>query len=43
MLSTSPTSWRVATRGAAKANGTYAEPGDEEGLPGPGDGTSSTA
>ncbi|PIA98210.1 hypothetical protein CB0940_06627 [Cercospora beticola] len=29
------------TRGAAKQKGTYAEPGDEEGLPGPEDGTSS--
>jgi hypothetical protein len=28
------------TRGAAKSQGTYAEPGDEEGLPGPEDGTS---
>lgn len=28
------------TRGAAKKAGTYAEPGDEEGLPGPEDGTS---
>ncbi|KAF1999676.1 hypothetical protein P154DRAFT_493412 [Amniculicola lignicola CBS 123094] len=30
------------TRGAAKTQGTYTEPGDEEGLPGPEDGTSST-
>ncbi|MCJ1250966.1 hypothetical protein MMC30_008196 [Trapelia coarctata] len=30
------------TRGAAKPSGTYREPGDEEGLPGPEDGTSST-
>jgi hypothetical protein len=29
------------TRGA-KPTGTYREPGDDEGLPGPGDGTSST-
>ena len=29
------------TRGAAKPSGTYREPGDEEGLPGPEDGTSS--
>jgi hypothetical protein len=29
------------TRGAAKKAGTYAEPGDYEGLPGPEDGTSS--
>lgn len=29
------------TRGAAKQTGGYAEPGDEEGLPGPEDGTSS--
>lgn len=28
------------TRGATKQAGTYAEPGDEEGLPGPEDGTS---
>ena len=28
------------TRGATKAAGTYQEPGDEEGLPGPDDGTS---
>lgn len=28
------------TRGAAKKAGTYAEPGDEEGLPGAEDGTS---
>lgn len=28
------------TRGAAKEKGSYAEPGDEEGLPGPEDGTS---
>jgi len=28
------------TRGAAKSAGTYREPGDEEGLPGPEDGTS---
>ncbi|KAK8192672.1 hypothetical protein M8818_007844 [Zalaria obscura] len=28
------------TRGATKPSGTYAEPGDEEGLPGPDDGTS---
>ncbi|KAF2016336.1 hypothetical protein BU24DRAFT_422682 [Aaosphaeria arxii CBS 175.79] len=28
------------TRGATKKAGTYAEPGDEEGLPGPDDGTS---
>ena len=28
------------TRGAAKKAGTYAEPGDEEGLPGADDGTS---
>ncbi|KAL1650310.1 hypothetical protein SLS58_001123 [Diplodia intermedia] len=28
------------TRGATKKAGTYAEPGDEEGLPGPEDGTS---
>ncbi|KAL1589316.1 hypothetical protein WHR41_02131 [Cladosporium halotolerans] len=28
------------TRGAAKSGGTYQEPGDEEGLPGPDDGTS---
>ena len=31
------------TRGAAKPQGTYQEPGDEEGLPGAEDGTSSTA
>ncbi|GME23437.1 hypothetical protein GTA08_BOTSDO05566 [Neofusicoccum parvum] len=31
------------TRGAAKKAGTYAEPGDEEGLPGPEDGTSQGA
>lgn len=30
------------TRGAGPRGG-YAEPGDEEGLPGPGDGTSSTS
>jgi hypothetical protein len=30
------------TRGATKQSGTYREPGDEEGLPGPGDGRSST-
>ncbi|ORX99694.1 hypothetical protein BCR34DRAFT_495196 [Clohesyomyces aquaticus] len=30
------------TRGASKKAGTYAEPGDEEGLPGPDDGTSSS-
>ncbi|KAL1591898.1 hypothetical protein SLS60_011490 [Paraconiothyrium brasiliense] len=29
------------TRGAAKQAGTYTEPGDDEGLPGPEDGTSS--
>ncbi|KAI5361029.1 hypothetical protein Slin15195_G089380 [Septoria linicola] len=29
------------TRGAAKEKGSYTEPGDEEGLPGPEDGTSS--
>ncbi|KAK4547682.1 hypothetical protein LTR36_000639 [Oleoguttula mirabilis] len=29
------------TRGAAKPKGTYTEPGDEEGLPGANDGTSS--
>ncbi|KAF2761029.1 hypothetical protein EJ05DRAFT_250645 [Pseudovirgaria hyperparasitica] len=29
------------TRGATKKSGTYTEPGDEEGLPGPEDGTSS--
>ncbi|KAM3413549.1 hypothetical protein BST61_g11538 [Cercospora zeina] len=29
------------TRGAAKGKGSYAEPGDEEGLPGAEDGTSS--
>ncbi|PVI06114.1 hypothetical protein DM02DRAFT_623426 [Periconia macrospinosa] len=29
------------TRGAAKKPGTYIEPGDEEGLPGPDDGRSS--
>lgn len=28
------------TRGATKQSGTYTEPGDEEGLPGPEDGTS---
>ena len=28
------------TRGATKPSGTYTEPGDEEGLPGPEDGTS---
>lgn len=28
------------TRGATKTAGTYTEPGDEEGLPGPDDGTS---
>ncbi|MCJ1360976.1 hypothetical protein MMC16_000071 [Acarospora aff. strigata] len=28
------------TRGAGKPSGTYTEPGDEEGLPGPDDGTS---
>lgn len=28
------------TRGAAKSSGTYQEPSDEEGLPGPEDGTS---
>jgi len=31
------------TRGAAKSSGTYQEPGDEEGLPGPDDGTSRVA
>lgn len=31
------------TRGAAKQQGTYTEPGDEEGLPGPEDGTSRIA
>ncbi|CZT15734.1 uncharacterized protein RCC_01568 [Ramularia collo-cygni] len=31
------------TRGAAKSDGTYTEPGDEEGLPGAEDGTSSGA
>lgn len=31
------------TRGAAKPQGTYTDPGDEEGLPGPEDGTSSGA
>lgn len=31
------------TRGAAKGSGTYQEPGDEEGLPGPEDGTSRVA
>lgn len=31
------------TRGAAKSQGTYEEPGDEEGLPGAEDGTSSGA
>lgn len=31
------------TRGAAKSSGTYTEPGDEEGLPGANDGTSSGA
>jgi hypothetical protein len=31
------------TRGAAKSAGTYQEPGDEEGLPGPDDGTSRVA
>ncbi|KAF2872155.1 hypothetical protein BDV95DRAFT_543793 [Massariosphaeria phaeospora] len=31
------------TRGATKKAGTYAEPGDEEGLPGPDDGTSAIA
>lgn len=31
------------TRGAAKSSGTYQEPGDEEGLPGPEDGTSRVA
>lgn len=31
------------TRGATKASGTYQEPGDEEGLPGPDDGTSRVA
>ena len=31
------------TRGAAKSAGTYQEPGDEEGLPGPEDGTSRVA
>ncbi|KAH8744566.1 hypothetical protein F5883DRAFT_589552 [Diaporthe sp. PMI_573] len=30
------------TRGATKPGATYQEPGDEEGLPGTGDGTSST-
>lgn len=30
------------TRGATKQAGTYAEPGDDEGLPGPEDGTSAT-
>jgi hypothetical protein len=30
------------TRGATKKAGTYQEPGDEAGLPGPDDGTSST-
>jgi hypothetical protein len=29
------------TRGATKQAGTYTEPGDDEGLPGPEDGTSS--
>ncbi|KAK3673004.1 hypothetical protein LTR78_007115 [Recurvomyces mirabilis] len=28
------------TRGAAKSKGAYTDPGDEEGLPGPNDGTS---
>ncbi|KAK5128300.1 hypothetical protein LTR85_002967 [Meristemomyces frigidus] len=31
------------TRGATKPSGTYREPGDEEGLPGPEDGTSRIA
>jgi len=31
------------TRGAAKQAGTYQDPGDEEGLPGPDDGTSRIA
>ncbi|KAF7197601.1 hypothetical protein HII31_01104 [Pseudocercospora fuligena] len=31
------------TRGAAKSGGAYREPGDEEGLPGPEDGTSRVA
>jgi hypothetical protein len=31
------------TRGATKSAGTYQEPGDEEGLPGPEDGTSRVA
>lgn len=31
------------TRGATKSSGTYQEPGDEEGLPGPEDGTSRVA
>lgn len=31
------------TRGAKPASGGYAEPGDEEGLPGPDDGTSRVA
>ncbi|KAF2653285.1 hypothetical protein K491DRAFT_603246 [Lophiostoma macrostomum CBS 122681] len=31
------------TRGATKKAGTYAEPGDEEGLPGPEDGTSAVS
>jgi hypothetical protein len=31
------------TRGATKSAGTYREPGDEEGLPGPEDGTSAVA
>ncbi|KAG9577139.1 hypothetical protein KCU77_g8295, partial [Aureobasidium melanogenum] len=31
------------TRGAAKPKGSYQEPGDEEGLPGPDDGTSAVA
>jgi len=31
------------TRGATKSSGTYQEPGDEEGLPGPEDGTSAVA
>ena len=30
------------TRGAKPSGGKYTEPGDEEGLPGPEDGTSST-
>ncbi|KAI5269067.1 hypothetical protein E4T47_07306 [Aureobasidium subglaciale] len=31
------------TRGAAKPKGAYTEPGDDEGLPGPEDGTSAVA